>query len=302
MSGKVVGMVFDHYEGRGAELLLAVKLADNAHDDGTHIFPGVETLARQTRQSARSVQYQIKRMLATGWLILVREAIGGGRGGGSGRPREYRIHPDFIKGHDSRVPESERPTWTPKPIELGNPSAQEMGADSAPISSGKWVQPGEEMGAIAVAEMGATAIAPEPSLTVKEPNTPLPPAGVEPGFKVFFAGYPRQVEEAKARSEWVKLAPDDSLQREIAASVARWRSTPEWQREEGRFVPKPANWLRHKRWRDMPGIAPAPRPVMPPAIPSPPSAPMPDSVRAYAASLLGPLQKVKKQKEANGAH
>ena len=35
MSGKAVGMVFDHYIGRGAELLLAVKLADNAHDDGT---------------------------------------------------------------------------------------------------------------------------------------------------------------------------------------------------------------------------------------------------------------------------
>ena len=53
MSGKVVGMVFDHYEGRGSELLLAVKLADNAHEDGTHIFPAVATLATRSKGSAR---------------------------------------------------------------------------------------------------------------------------------------------------------------------------------------------------------------------------------------------------------
>ena len=129
MSGKVVGMVFDHYIGRGAELLLAVKLADNAHDDGTSIYPSVATLALQTRQSERSVQYQLKRMVEQGWLVLVKHASGGGRAGGFGRPREYRIHKDWIGAHDSRVPVDQRPTWVPTPA---TPSKQ-MGAEVAPI-------------------------------------------------------------------------------------------------------------------------------------------------------------------------
>ena len=109
MSGKVVGMAFDHYPAGGAELLLAVKLADNAHDNGTHIFPSIRTLALQTRQSERTVQYQLKRMLAMGWLVLVRHAHGG-----RGLAREYKIDPIFMAAFDRRVDPACRPHWVPK--------------------------------------------------------------------------------------------------------------------------------------------------------------------------------------------
>lgn len=250
MSGKIVGMVFDHYPASGNELLLAVKLADNAHDDGTHIFPAVATLATLTRQSERSVQYQIRRMLATGWLVLVREARGGGRGGGAGWPREYRINPTWIKAHDSRVPADQRPTWVPNPV----PETKKMGANPAPISDGKWVQPRAEMGATAVAEMGATAVAPEPSITVIEPrNPPTPHAGGAGGFDAIAAEYPRRARMALARKVFDALAPGAELQAEILRSIRAWSSSEEWQREGGRYVPKLADFLRDRRWLDMPG-------------------------------------------------
>ena len=97
MSVKVTGMVFERYSTGGGEMLLALALADHAHDDGTHIFPSIARLAAKTRQSERSVQYQLRRMEACGWLILVNAGTGG-RSGETGRTREYRINPAWMKG------------------------------------------------------------------------------------------------------------------------------------------------------------------------------------------------------------
>ena len=92
MSGKLVGMVFDHYPNGGSELLLAVKLADNADDFGHNIYPSVATLALQTRQSVRTVQNQLRRMQDMGWLLLVRHSAGG-----RGLARVYHINPAFVR-------------------------------------------------------------------------------------------------------------------------------------------------------------------------------------------------------------
>lgn len=248
MSGKIVGMVFDHYPNGGAERLLAVKLADNAHDDGTRIYPSVATLAVQTMQSERTVQYQLKRMLAMGWLLLVREAIGGGRGGGSGRPREYRIHPDWVGMHDTRIPEGSRPTWLPT-----NPVSheKEMGAKFAPNKTKKWVQPSAEMGAIAVAEMGAIAVAPEPSVTVIEQIPPVSPTGDACGFEALIAHWPktRQAKLAKARAAFDKVVKSGQATAAVLiAAAAAQAATDSWKRELGRFVPLPDSQAARSQW------------------------------------------------------
>lgn len=137
MSAKMFGMVFDHYPGGGNELLLALKLADNADQDGGSIFPSVGTLAAKTRLSERTVQYQLKRMLEMGWLEKVREGFGGGRGGGFGRAREYRISPDWVRAYDGSLPLAERPVWTPRSAGTATEAIhKEMGAKTAPISQG----------------------------------------------------------------------------------------------------------------------------------------------------------------------
>lgn len=95
-------MVFDRYPNGGGEMLLALALADHAHDDGTHIFPSIARLSEKTRQSERSVQYQLRRMEQSGWLVLVNAGIGGRRSGfgEGGRTRQYRINPEWMKGAD----------------------------------------------------------------------------------------------------------------------------------------------------------------------------------------------------------
>lgn len=93
MSVKVMTAVFDRYPNGGGEMLLALALADHASDDGSRIFPSVEQLAEKTRQSVRSVQYQLRRMQDAGWLILVNAGNGGRQ-----MHSEYRISLDWIKG------------------------------------------------------------------------------------------------------------------------------------------------------------------------------------------------------------
>ncbi len=254
MSGKLVGMVFDHFpKAKGKpDVLLAVKLADNAHDDGRHIFPSVATLARQTGKSERTVQYQLKRLIASGWLVLVREAVGGGRGGGYGRPREYRIHPDWIRAHDARTPEAERPAWPPA-LQAAKLSTEEMGANSAPNKTGKWVQPIVEMGATAVAEMGATAVAPYPPLTVKEPIPPVSPVGDARAFDQLLELWPpgRRLRVEESRKQFDRVIRGGLATSAQLLDAARVQSTDAvWKRDGGRFVPLLLTWLRKSRWKD----------------------------------------------------
>lgn len=142
-------MVFDRYPNGGGEMLLALALADHAHDDGTHIFPSIARLAEKTRQSERSVQYQLRRMEQSGWLVLVNAGIGGRRSGfgEGGRTRQYRINPEWMKG-----------------------------AEIAPFAKGakqglKGCKTTQERVQNSV-EKGATAIAPEPRATKSNQEQP----------------------------------------------------------------------------------------------------------------------------------
>lgn len=88
-----MNMVFEHYPNGGGEMLLALALADHAHDDGRHIFPSVKTLAKKTRQSERTVQRLLRKMTKIGWLIPVKNTFGG-----RGKAAEYRILSDWVNG------------------------------------------------------------------------------------------------------------------------------------------------------------------------------------------------------------
>lgn len=99
MSIRLMTLVWAHYPAGGGELLLALALADHGHDEGTRIFPGVERLAGKTRQSERAVQYQLRAMKATTWLLPVRYS-----GGGRGRATEYKVNPEWIKNPANFAP------------------------------------------------------------------------------------------------------------------------------------------------------------------------------------------------------
>jgi hypothetical protein len=95
MSVYVSSQVWQRYPNGGGELTLALALADHSHDDGTHIWPSIEQLAKKTRQSVRTVQYQLRKMEAARWIVLINAG-----NGGRNVHREYVINPDWLNGAD----------------------------------------------------------------------------------------------------------------------------------------------------------------------------------------------------------
>jgi len=85
MSVRVLSWVFDSsaVEHRG-DLLVLLVLADHAHDDGTHAFPSVDTIARKARLSRRGAQLALRRLERLGAIVPT-------AGEGPHRPRAYRV-------------------------------------------------------------------------------------------------------------------------------------------------------------------------------------------------------------------
>lgn len=173
MSVKVMNAVFERYPEGGGEMILALALADHSHDDGTHIYPSVDKLAAKTRQSPRAVQYQLRRMQQSGWLILVSESKGG-----RGNTREYRINSDWING-----------------AELAPISSGSKGAKNAPNGKGANDDVKGATGDIKGANhstKGCKAFAPESSGTLIEPSENHQPARRAP--RVALHGELRSIE------------------------------------------------------------------------------------------------------------
>lgn len=273
--------VFERYPVGGGEFALALALADNAHEDGSHIFPSVGTMAAKSRQSVRAVQRQLRGMVASGWLQRTSAGLGG-----RGKATEYRINPRWLKGED----------LTPFSGPVDN---SQKGADLAPFEPEKGCHSRQKR-VPNEAQKGAIQSTPYiTGITSIEPNPPCPPTGgartramdssaqteqagagscaaqipvaregdgCADGFEEFFAAFPRQVARSKARREWARVAPDAELRGRIMVAVRAWTRSAEWQRMDGQFVPKPDRWLREERWADVPGIAPvaAATPATPP--------------------------------------
>lgn len=92
MSALVIGLVYKFFPGKGAVFTVALALADHAHDDGTHIYPGVDSLVTKTRLNRRTVQRALRSLEESGWLLVDKPATGR-----RGYATVYRINPLWIE-------------------------------------------------------------------------------------------------------------------------------------------------------------------------------------------------------------
>lgn len=66
MSIKAMGAVWEHSRQTLGARLVALALADYAHDDGSNAYPSIATLARKAHMSERNVQYALRRLEQAG--------------------------------------------------------------------------------------------------------------------------------------------------------------------------------------------------------------------------------------------
>ncbi|KQX34674.1 helix-turn-helix domain-containing protein [Variovorax sp. Root434] len=253
MSIRLMTMIFDRYPDGGSEMLLALAMADHASDDGTRIWPSVDELARKTRQSRRTVQRQIGKMVASGWLELVSAATGR-----RGSTNEYRVSAAWVGGADlpargvnvSPLPDDAEDSTGDRLTPLKDTEVIHTGDRLTPHEEGARGVNGDARGDTSDA-WGDTAMTPESSGTIMN-HTPLPPGGGATGFEELWAIYPNHDNRLKAERRYRRMAPSAALQRTMRSAIEAQRLSKRWTKDGGEFVLEFATWLRNERWRDEP--------------------------------------------------
>ena len=69
-------------------------------------------------------------------------------------------------------------------------------------------------------------------------------------FEIFWAIYPKKKSKQAALTAWKKLKPDEAFKQKIIAAVQKQKQWPEWQKDNGQYIPYPATWLNQRRWED----------------------------------------------------
>ena len=82
-------------------------------------------------------------------------------------------------------------------------------------------------------------------------------------FDRFWSIYPRKEGKGAARKAFGKARKKVALEAMLSA-VELQKQSPQWNRDDGRYIPMPATWLNQERWGDSPNDAGCPRPEQPP--------------------------------------
>ena len=69
-------------------------------------------------------------------------------------------------------------------------------------------------------------------------------------FEQFWAVYPKKRSKGQARKAWAKLNPDEQLLTRILDAVERAKTSGDWAKDGGKFIPYPATWLNAEGWLD----------------------------------------------------
>jgi hypothetical protein len=72
--------------------------------------------------------------------------------------------------------------------------------------------------------------------------------------------YPRKVDKQVCERAW-RLRKLDKEEEPITKGLAGWKTSDQWRRDGGQFIPHPSNFLNRERWREAPGSITPERPI-----------------------------------------
>lgn len=76
----------------------------------------------------------------------------------------------------------------------------------------------------------------------------------EYGFEKFWSAYPKKKSKGDAEKSWKKLSPSNEQIEAILSAIDRAKTSKDWQKDGGQFIPYPASWLNAKGWEDDHGV------------------------------------------------
>lgn len=85
--------------------------------------------------------------------------------------------------------------------------------------------------------------------TDKETN-PTSPAKPDDGFEEFWKAYPKRKARGAATKAWSKVKSKAETLQAILKALAWQRTSPDWTKDGGQFIPYPASYLNAQGWLD----------------------------------------------------
>ena len=69
-------------------------------------------------------------------------------------------------------------------------------------------------------------------------------------FDEFWKAYPKKQGKDLAKTSFVKRKVSKELLQQMLQAIDQQKSTDQWKKESGQFIPAPATWLNQGRWQD----------------------------------------------------
>lgn len=69
-------------------------------------------------------------------------------------------------------------------------------------------------------------------------------------FEIFWSAYPRKMGKGKAEAKFLSIKPSDELFETMMYALKKCKSSEQWTRDGGMFIPYPSTWLHQRRWED----------------------------------------------------
>ena len=69
-------------------------------------------------------------------------------------------------------------------------------------------------------------------------------------FELFWQAYPKKKSKGQAEKAWLKIKPNEQLLEAILSTIEQAKTSVDWTKDGGQFIPYPATWLNAKGWED----------------------------------------------------
>lgn len=122
-------------------------------------------------------------------------------------------------------------------------------ASSTSIEAGPENGTGPENGIGAVPETGQPPVPKTGHEPITKPKKNLKEILLD-RFEEFWKAYPKKKSKGAAEKVWLKLKPSQELTNEIIAAIQNQKTSEDWTKQNGQFIPHPATWLNAKGWCD----------------------------------------------------
>lgn len=97
------------------------------------------------------------------------------------------------------------------------------------------------------------------SESISESNARTREGGLGAKFEIFWRSYPKKVGKGAAETVFKRIKPDDALLTTMLNAISKAKTSPQWTKDGGQYIPNPATWLNQRRWEDEPTqVSPAP--------------------------------------------